>query len=209
MAEQTKFKRGDVVVDPRRPEWGDGVVHDAITIINNGQAAQRLGIDFKHYGRATIVTSTSQLRPKEKPLPMRTIQSSTVTIPPTNGGWLGALTDQNNTDCLTDLPEAMTDPFRSEARRLEVTLDSFRFSTEAHSLIEWAAAQSGLDDPLSHYSRQELEQSFDRYTRNRDLHLLELVRALKRQNKTIVLEQILNKTKNSTARQALKKARRA
>lgn len=209
MAEQKKFKRGDVVVHPNRPEWGDGVVHDATTIVNNGQAAQRLGIDFKHYGRATIVTSTSQLRSKEKPRSMRSAPSSAVTIPPTNGGWLGALTDQNNTDCLTNLPEAMTDPFQSEAHRLEVTLASFRFSTDAHSLIEWAVVQSGLDDPLSHYSRQDLEQSFSRYTRNRDLHLLELVRSLKRQNKNVVIEQILNKTQNSTARQALKKARRA
>jgi hypothetical protein len=37
--------------------------------------------------------------------------------------------------------------------------------------VDWAVAQTGLDDPLSRFSRQELEQHFSRYVTERDAHL--------------------------------------
>lgn len=41
-------------------------------------------------------------------------------------------------------------------------------------------AQSGLPDPLTRFSRHELETFFDRWARHRDAHLIELVREASR-----------------------------
>ena len=43
-----------------------------------------------------------------------------------------------------------------------------RFNRNGGSLIEWAIAQSGLDDPMSRFNRHELEQFFDRWSWERD-----------------------------------------
>ena len=45
---------------------------------------------------------------------------------------------------LWHLPEAMTDPFASLGARLSATLDSYRFSTDPKSLIDWAVLNRWL-----------------------------------------------------------------
>ena len=55
----------------------------------------------------------------------------------------------------------MVDPFSSATERLKATLDNFRFNAQARPLIDWAIAQTGLDDPLTLYTRQELEQAVE------------------------------------------------
>src|SRR5690606_10247777 len=81
-------------------------------------------------------------------------QTMSRTFTPTSNseaGWLTKLEKAtgNRSDELWSLPEAMTDPFANLARRLDATLDSYRFNTTARSLIDWAVVQTGLDDPLS------------------------------------------------------------
>ena len=126
----------------------------------------------------------------------------------TEGGWLSALEQERqgrrNGDHfeLWELPEAMTDPFSGLGQRLDATLDSFQYSTEARSLIEWAVIQTGLNDPLTKYTRQELEQAFPRYARDRDAHLKELVLTLKRSNDQETLKKA-RKHKLAPARAAL------
>lgn len=210
MAEQTRFKHGDVVVHTRRLEWGDGIVDRATVIHHQGRPAQRLEINFTHHGRVTINTAVAPLVPKGTPLAMSTTASSTSPTTTTQtGGWLGALIEKNDADVLVALPEAMTDPFAPLAVRLQATLDSYRFSTEPRSLIEWAVAQTALHDPLSKYTRHELEQAFPRFARDRDQLLVSLVRTIKKQLKTDLLNQALKNTRHGEARAALKKAIRA
>ena len=67
--------------------------------------------------------------------------------------------------------------------------------------------QTGLDDPLTRYTRQELEQAFPRFTRDRDQHLYQLVRQFKRNNDTQGLRSIADRSRNPrAARSALDKA---
>jgi len=136
--------------------------------------------------------------------------SSSTSSGPSSRGWLGALADSNgNTEHeLTALPETMTDPFGSIASRLVATLDSYRFSTEARCLLDWAVAQTGLDDPLTKYTRHELEEAFPRFTRQRDRHLQDLVRQIKTQGKIEVLNDVMAKTHHAAASQALQDAMR-
>jgi hypothetical protein len=60
-------------------------------------------------------------------------------------------------------------------QRLKSTLDLYRFDGSRRALIEWATAQSGLADPLTRFSRHELEQFFDRWRSERDAHLRRLM----------------------------------
>src|SRR5690606_34070030 len=109
---------------------------------------------------------------------------------------------------LWELPDALTDPFSSDAQRLAATLDTYRFSTEPRALIEWAVQQTGLNDPLTKYTRPELEQAFPRFARDRDLHLKQLVRTFKHRNDQATLLRAKNETRWPEARKALEKALR-
>ena len=209
MTEQGQaFAPGDRVVHPARPEWGEGTVRQAQPINHQGITAQRLVVEFTNRGRAVINTAVAPLiAPKENASNMtRTTTGSTTT----RRGWLDELEQatRNASHELWELPEAMTDPFASARGRLQATLDSYRFSTEARSLIDWAVMQTGLEDPLSKYTRQELEQAFPRFARDRDQHLKALVFQLKRGGQSALLAEAQRETRNKDARNALNKAMR-
>lgn len=205
MPEIAKFRPGDIVIHPRRPEWGDGVVDQATEISHNGQSAQRLIVRFVHRNRVTINSGVASLVAKKTYSAMQSRNDSTLTTSTTTGGWLSSLEQDPADHELWRLPETMTDPFQSLAGRLQSTLDSFRFSTEAHSLTAWAVAQTGLDDPLTKYTRQELEQAFPRFTRDRNNHLQDLVKQIKRHGNRKLLDHALDNARTSTAREMLKR----
>ncbi|MEM6393345.1 MAG: DUF3553 domain-containing protein [Planctomycetota bacterium] len=127
--------------------------------------------------------------------------------PPDKKGWLSQLEGPSATDRnLWDLPPELTDPFATPEQRLEATLKTYRFNTQPGPLFEWAVTQTGLDDPLSAHTRVELEQAFPRFARDRDQHLRELVKQLKRSNEHEFLRKLMNKTQHPPARSALEKA---
>ncbi|MEM9789412.1 MAG: DUF3553 domain-containing protein [Planctomycetota bacterium] len=97
-------------------------------------------------------------------------------------GWLNELETGDQHE-LWALPEALFDPFLSIPERIKLTLETYKFSTEPRSLIDWAIHQTGLSDPLTRYTRQEMEQAFPRFARSRDKHLKDLVRQLKREGR--------------------------
>jgi len=213
MAEVPQFSTGDAVIHPRRPEWGEGIVTKATRIEQEGQTAQRLLVRFANHHDVTINTAIAQLLAKETYETMRHNNSGFRAAEPgprprTEGGWLGSLSQSDHAHELWQLPENMTDPFRGEDERLKATLESFRFSTESRSLMSWATTQTGLDDPLSTYTRQELEQAFPRFARDRDAHLVDLVRLFKRQGLADVLKRAMSDKLVPSARQALQRAMR-
>jgi hypothetical protein len=93
---------------------------------------------------------------------------------------------------LKSLPEAATDPLSSLAARLRATLGLYRYTTEARSLLDWAISQSGLDDPLSHLNRHELEQAFEAFAYARDRHLRGLVLAARKAGKPDLIQEPLH-----------------
>jgi Protein of unknown function (DUF3553) len=195
-----RYQQGDVVTHPKRPEWGQGVVKHSQAIIHQGTAAQRLSVEFTNHGRVVINTAVAQLAPKGKKQTM----SSSIT---SSGGWLDQLEQTNkNSHELWELPEALTDVFTSDLQRLLATLDTYKFNTEPRPLIDWAVGQTGMDDPLSKYTRHDLEQAFARFARDRDLHLKEMVRLLKRNGKHQVLVQARHQTKILAGQTAIDRA---
>lgn len=79
-------------------------------------------------------------------------------------------------DVLSRLPDAATDPFRTLEARLKSTLALYRFQPTGASLLDWAASQTGLADPLSRLNRHELEAHFQRFKVRLDAHLASLAR---------------------------------
>jgi len=178
------------------------VVKHSQAIVHEGAAAQRLSIEFANRGRVVINTAVAPLAPKGQTHPM----GSSIT---SSGGWLDQLERTNsNSHELWDLPEALTDVFRSDLQRLLATLDTYKYTTEPKPLIDWAVRQTGMDDPLSKYTRHDLEQAFARFARDRDLHLKEMVRQLKRNGKQQVLIQARHQTKVLAGQTALERAMR-
>ncbi len=207
MNELNRYQKGDVIVHRRRPEWGHGVVDQVTAIKHDGRQAQRLVVRFVHHGRVTLNTAIAPVAPKGSP--NRT---------PDPGSLLVAEEDQprfrqeQDLKQLASLPEPMTDPFASLPSRLRATLDSYRFSAEPHHacnprdpkrLIGWAISQTHTEDPLSHFTRQQLEQAYGRFARDRDAHLIQLVQLAKKQGHAAQLEHIAAQLRDSVARAAL------
>lgn len=198
-ATHDKFQIGDRVLHPAKPEWGAGTVASAAGAVHEGAPCQRLSIRFDRAGLKTISTAFVNLRraagaatafpePKPEPRPdtapanARGVRPSGVfaasagpdpLAPPAPNGMP---TDPREARRLmTAVPDDVVDPFQSPAARLRATLGLYRFKPTGGSLIDWAAAQSGLADPLSHFARHELEEYFSDFRRNLDKALAKAV----------------------------------
>ncbi len=208
MASIQRFARGDRVVHPKRPEWGTGIVRQLKATASgpNGRA-QKLTIDFPNRGRVVIDTSVVSLQPghtgpprpgsaatspppAQAPRPAPSPKDSpTVSSTSTSAGWLNDLEGSTSKNELWDLPDELTNPFASISERLQATLETYKYSTEPRSLFDWAVRQTGLNDPLSKYNRHELEQAFPRFARDRDAHLRDMVRQIKRADGYAILKE--------------------
>jgi len=213
------FRRGDAVRHPGQPGWGVGTVRKADRLTYEGKPAQRLEIVFSNKGKVVVNTGVAPIERAAPPTAGGTVpaeatdryrkgETMTGRSAGSNGGWLAELERGSGpqTHELWDLPDTLTDPFRSNAERLEAVLSTYRFSTEPRSLIEWAQQQTGLEDPLSKYPRVELEQAFPRFARDRDNFLKDLVRQMKRGGEEQELRRVQNKTQHPPARSAIDRA---
>jgi hypothetical protein len=173
------FKIGDKVRSSKRPEWGDGSVMKLEAITFQGKTDQRIFVRFAAVGMKTLLASAADLVPADgsggdiltaihRPTTLTDVESTR------ESGWLGAIDRRKPEEIMTSLPPAATDPFLSVRRRLENTFALYRFDG-APRLIDWAVAQSGMNDPLSRFNRQELEELFRRWKFELDAHLTRLL----------------------------------
>jgi hypothetical protein len=150
-----QWRRGDRVVHAGRPEWGIGEVTAAEGIIQDSVACQRLTIRFARAGLKTISTAFADLQ-EASGLPV---------IAESNGHqeeW-PPLAAESAVEVFSRLPEPATDPFRTLEDRLKSSFDLFRFTGSGASLLDWAVMQTRMPDPLSRFSRHELEEHFTRF----------------------------------------------
>ncbi len=178
---------------------------------------QRLTVHFVRHGRVTLDTSVAPLRlqsqnapstgahdqtpaalsasrgaghASKEPVMPSAFSSGSSSTTSDSGGWLAALDKSTaNSHELWDLPDALTNPFATLTDRLKATLQTYKYSTQPRPLMDWACVQTGLADPLSKYTRHELEQAFPRYARDRDQHLRELVKQCKRNSDYAALKE--------------------
>jgi len=229
MPDVPQFSRGDVIIHTGCPQWGDGLVDEVVNILHEGKAAQRLIVKFANKGRVTLNSAVAPLISKDAAVAMNHYRktnfspASAAATTPTNGsgagskttsstsggggggGWLSAFEKTEHE--LHRLPDALNDPFLSLVERIEATLDTYQFSKDPRVLIDWAIRQTKLNDPMTKYTRHELEVGFDRFARDRDVHLRDLLRQLKQQGRLNEFDSIRRKTKLPAAVSAMDRAR--
>lgn len=184
---EATFKKGDRVRHPSRPEWGTGTI-TKIEVVTRDQATDlRIWVRFPSVGEKTLLASAAQLEPAEDQGFAAVHARPTVTSLDVEkgGGWLGSISKRTPEELMSSLSDEATDPFVGPRRRFEVALALYRFDGSPTRLIEWAIAQSGLDDPLSRFNRQELEQLHKRWLFNLDGHVTKLLGDLRREQVAI------------------------
>ena len=166
------FAFGDRLTHAAKPEWGVGQVLTAQTVVQDGAECQRLQVRFERAGLKTLSTAVADLRPAGA------VEVSAEAAAP-------AAEPVNLDDpqaAMSRVPEEAKDPFLGLAQRLEKTLAYYAYQPHGASLLDWAAVQSGLKDPLARFNRHELEAFFERFRRNLDTPLSGLVRELGRKD---------------------------
>ncbi len=177
MTTTQRFQIGDRVIHPTKPEWGVGIIATTAMTDHEGAPCQRLTIRFDRAGLKTISTAFANLKPATD-APNSPVSTHETPKASANDA-ISPLADADEKQVLrimTALPDNATDPFASPADRLRATLALYRFEPTGGSLIDWAAAQSALADPLSRFNRHQLEEFFHTFARNLDTHLSKLVR---------------------------------
>src|SRR3954471_1003326 len=143
------WSKGDSVVHATKPEWGAGQVLEAESITHDGKPCQRLTIRFACAGTKTISTAFADLRPASEMPYIPELQHEAPD--PLAQVALGASVEE----AMIKLPDKATDPFTGLAPRITATLELYRFADTGGALLDWAAIQTGLKDPLSRFSRHE------------------------------------------------------
>ncbi len=168
------FQFGDRVRHVRRPEWGIGSIVRTEDLTVNGERAQRVSVRFANGGLKQISTAHTELElltgdaaPDGAPLGGWDRMKE--------GDWLAPLAQRKVGEAMTSLPPELRDPFNSLARRLATCLDLYRFDRSGRSIIDWAIGQSGLEDPLTRFTRHELEVLFDQWAGEREAMLQRLL----------------------------------
>jgi hypothetical protein len=174
---------GDRVRHAGRPEWGIGTIVKIEPVPVNGHSTQRLSIRFPNAGIKTLIAENAELqRVQDTSDPL----AESADAPAARAwdrmntdDWLSPVAQRKVIEALISIPADVRDPFISLQRRLYLTFRLYRFDKSGKGLMDWAVAQTGLDDPLSRFSRQELEQHFARFATDRDQHLQRLVQEIR------------------------------
>jgi hypothetical protein len=204
-----EWKAGDKVRHTGRPEWGIGSILKTEPMTHEGKRCQRVSVRFERAGSKTLSTAFAALieaggiAVASEPDPLRDaiveqIRSEQIEkdrdgggghfrAPSNDSGGVG-LAGADLQELLIKVPEAASDPFIGLRKRVANTLALYRFNDAGGSLLDWAAMQTGLKDPLSRLSRHELESLFRRFQRNLEEHLRKLWREMKKQDPAGIAE---------------------
>ena len=169
------YRQGDELKLCSRPEWGTGKVTKVEHLTRDGERDQRLWVKFPNVGMKTILAGVAEIERVGEPRAQDDDHSFAAREMSHESGWLGEIMKDRPEEAMTSLPPECSDPFTSIRKRLERTISLFRFDGTSSSLIDWAIAQTGLDDPLSRFNRHELEAFFDLWRRARDARARDLV----------------------------------
>jgi hypothetical protein len=172
----TRFQFGDNVRHVKRPEWGIGQVIKVEEVPANGHPVQRLTVRFPNAGLKTLNSGAAELEIVRQRGEAGSDDEATFHDLERMGKseWLAPVAQRKIDEMMLGLPMAVRDVFRPLESRLKVLLDLYRFDRSGRGLVDWAVAQSGLDDPLTRFNRHELEQLFDRWVHERDAQLAKL-----------------------------------
>ncbi len=190
-----EWKTGDKVRHAGKPEWGIGSVVAADGALQDGSRCQRLTVRFERAGSKTLSTAFADIRDADE------FFTAPDHVP--DDPMLAAHDEATVKEALAKVPEPATDPFTTLRKRLQATLDLYKYGESAAGLLDWAARQTGLKDPLSRFSRHELEQIHQRFVANVDQHLRRLLKDARRAEPALIPEALASA--RPLAKQALRR----
>jgi hypothetical protein len=159
-----------------RPEWGAGLVVSVQPAVG-GQGA-RVTLDFPVVGRKTLLVP-----------PARLAEAGSETR--RQSGWLDELAGVSADQRLRLLPADVLLTLGTLRQRMDAILPWYAYESTAGSLAVWARKLVGVGDPLSEWSRDELELAFQVFSRERDAHLRAIAAMLKKQEGPAALQEWL------------------
>lgn len=181
---EADFEFGDRVRHGTRPEWGEGTVTKVEPLPADHGGGTRVSVRFQNAGLKTLHTGQVDIfrldDAGEKTASQGHCESPAAALLSDldEDHWLGEVNRRKLDSAMIALPESVRDPFANPESRLTTILDLYRFDDAEHGLIEWSRAQTDLDDPMSIFSRQELEQFFERWCYERDAFLARFLEEL-------------------------------
>ena len=159
---------GKSVRNAARPEWGNGTVLTVAATSVGGSPAYRVSIQFAAGHRTLLVpparlVAPEQLSAEERP-----------------AGWIERISGTTVDDRLRNLPLAVTELLGTLAQRVAALAPLYEIDAQdQRGLLRWARAQTGVVDPLTRWTRDELERAFIEFARNRDDELRGILAAAK------------------------------
>lgn len=150
--------RGTKVQVLGRPDWGTGVVERVQSTSSNGQPQHRVTVMFPVVGQKTLVSPPARLA-----LP--------VDGPTREQGWLDQIAGRTLDDRLRKLPADVEKMIGTTREKLSAVVLLYQFDDSPKSLQRWAQRITGAPDPLSLWSRDELQLSFGAFCSERDAYL--------------------------------------
>lgn len=186
--------RGQKVQVPGKPDWGVGTVLKVQETTANGAPLCRITIQFPH-GTRTLQSPPARLAPPQAEIERKQ-------------GWLDSIGGRTIDERLKQLPDDVIRVLGTPLQRLAVVLKTYAYTDDPKSLIRWARAQTGLADPLSQWSRDELSIAFGVYCNERDAHLRNLAALVIQTEGRPSLDELLAKIDDDAARAAVSAALR-
>lgn len=111
---------------------------------------------------------------------------------------------RNPVEMMTRLPDSVTDPFLSLRKRAQAAVSLYKFGESPAGLLDWAAVQTGLKDPMSKFNRHQLEDFFVRFKIVLDAHLKKLLKDVRKQEPALINE--LLASASPAGQQAMRRA---
>lgn len=148
---------GQRVQNAARPDWGVGTVTRVERKSTAGSGIFRVSVQFNLGLKHVLVPPARLVVPQPEPTRQK--------------GWLDSLGRNTLDDRLRRLPTETLEVLGTPAQKLAALAKLYRWSDEASAIAKWARAQTGVGDPLSAWTRDEIEVAFRDFANERDAAL--------------------------------------
>ncbi len=152
---------GQQVVNAQRVDWGVGTIVRVEALQHAGQPAQRVTARFSVGQKVVLVPPGVLTAPGQ--------------APQRASGWIDQIGGRTLDDRLRALPESATLVLGSLRDKLLALAALYTHRDTPEGLARWARAQTGIGDPLSQYTRDELAEAFASFCAARDRQMRELL----------------------------------
>ena len=153
---------GKQVESTTRPDWGSGRVLKVVPTQHQGQAAHRVQVHFEISGTRWLMIPPAKLRDPQAETERE-------------AGWLDSIGGMTVDDRLKSLPSDVTEVLGDFQQRLAAVVPLYALNDDPKVLQKWAMKQTGVADPLRHWTRDELTVAFRAFCMERDSFLKNLL----------------------------------